>query len=412
MSDKINIVLISQYFPPEVAAGANRTFEHAKRWVNLGADVTVITCFPNYPTGNIPSKYKGLRYLVEEIEGINVIRTFTYATPNKGFFRRIIAYFSFMFSSIIQGYKKIGKANVIIASSPPYTVGLSGMILGKLKKVPFVFEVRDLWPESIIQLGQVKNKTLIKVLEYLELKMYKSAALIIGISNPFIDFISNKGIDRNKIKIINNGVNLDLFKPIAKDEKLIETLKLEKKVIVSYFGTFGLAQGLISVLESAKLLVEKDSLHFLFIGDGADREKLKEYKNLNNLNNVTILPPVQKNELIKYYSISDVLLVPLRNLSLFDSALPSKMFEIMAMAKPIIHTVDGEARILLENEDAGKYVKAENPEELAETILSISDNNEWLIKAGKNGRRLVEEKFNREILAKKYFKILYNNFLE
>ena len=164
MSDKINIVLISQYFPPEVAAGANRTFEHAKRWVNLGADVTVITCFPNYPTGNIPSKYKGLRYLVEEIEGINVIRTFTYATPNKGFFRRIIAYFSFMFSSIIQGYKKIGKANVIIASSPPYTVGLSGMILGKLKKVPFVFEVRDLWPESIIQLGQVKNKTLIKVL--------------------------------------------------------------------------------------------------------------------------------------------------------------------------------------------------------------------------------------------------------
>lgn len=412
MSDKINIVLISQYFPPEVAAGANRTFEHAKRWVNLGADVTVITCFPNYPTGNIPSKYKGLRYLVEEIEGINVIRTFTYATPNKGFFRRIIAYFSFMFSSIIQGYKKIGKANVIIASSPPYTVGLSGMILGKLKKVPFVFEVRDLWPESIIQLGQVKNKTLIKVLEYLELKMYKSAALIIGISNPFIDFISNKGIDRNKIKIINNGVNLDLFKPIAKDEKLIETLKLEKKFIVSYFGTFGLAQGLISVLESAKLLVEKDSLHFLFIGDGADREKLKEYKNLNNLNNVTILPPVQKNELIKYYSISDVLLVPLRNLSLFDSALPSKMFEIMAMAKPIIHTVDGEARILLENEDAGKYVKAENPEELAETILSISDNNEWLIKAGKNGRRLVEEKFNREILAKKYFKILYNNFLE
>ena len=412
MSKKLNIVLISQYFPPEVAAGANRTFEHAKKWVNLGADVTVITCFPNYPTGNIPSNYKGLKYFEEEIEGINIIRTFTYATPNKGFFRRIIAYFSFMFSSIIQGYKKIGKANVIIASSPPYTVGLSGMMLGKLKKVPFVFEVRDLWPESIIQLGQVKNKFLIKILEYLELKMYKSAALIIGISNPFIDFISRKGIERNKIKIINNGVNLDLFRPVAKDENLIQTLGLKKKFIVSYFGTFGLAQGLISVLKSAKLLVEKDSIHFLLIGDGADREKLKEYKNFNKLNNVTILPPVQKEELISYYSISDVLLVPLRNLPLFDSALPSKMFEIMAMAKPIIHTVDGEARILLKNEDAGKYVEAENPEELAETILSISDNTEWLNNAGKNGRRLVEEKFNREILAKDYFNILYNNFLE
>lgn len=402
----MKILIITQYFPPEVAAGANRTYEHAKHWIKLGAEVTVVTCFPNYPTGNIPEKYKGLKYLEEEIDGIKVIRTFTYATPNKGFFRRIIGYFSFMFSSVIQSYNKMGKQDVIIASSPPYTVGISGMVLGKLKKTPFIFEVRDLWPESIIQLGQVKNKILINILEYIELMMYRNASLIVGISDPFVDFISVKGIEKEKIKIIKNGVNLDLFQPKEVNTKLKNSLGLESKFVISYFGTFGLAQGLESIIRTADILKNNSEIHFLLIGDGADRDKLLALKNEFEISNVTILKPIPKAELVDYYSISDVMLVPLRNLSLFNSALPSKMFEIMAMGKPIIHTVDGEARKLLEREGAGKFVEAENFKKLASEIILIKNNSEWLFSASKSARKLVEEKFNRNNLAREYLNIL------
>jgi len=406
LNEKIKILLVTQYFPPEVAAGANRAFEHAKRWNQNGAEVTVITCFPNYPTGNIPEKYKGLKYFEEEVDGIKVIRTFTYATPNRGFFKRILAYFSFMFSSVIQSNNKIGKPDLVIASSPPYTVGISGMIIGKLKKIPFVFEVRDLWPESIIQLGQVKNKLLIKILEYIELMMYKNAALIVGISDPFVDFISSKGIEQGKIKIIKNGVNLELFKPKEKNVELKNSLHLNDKFVVSYFGTFGLSQGLETILRTAEILKDESNIHFLLIGNGADRGKLLALKNELKLDNVTILKPISKEELVDYYSISDLMLVPLRKLSLFDSALPSKMFEIMAMGKPIIHTVDGEARKLLERENVGKYVEAENYKELANTILAARNDHEWQTEASKNGRRLVEEKFNRNDLASVYLRIL------
>jgi len=311
-----------------------------------------------------------------------------------------------MFSSVIQSYNKIGKQDVIIASSPPYTVGISGMVLGKLKKTPFVFEVRDLWPESIIQLGQVKNKFLIKILEYIELMMYRSASLIIGISDPFVDFISAKGIEKEKIKIIKNGVNLDLFKPQELDLELKKSLGFESKFVVSYFGTFGLAQGLVTILETAERLKNNSDIQFLLIGNGADREKLLNFKDKFNLENVTILKPIPKEELVSYYSISDLMLVPLRNLTLFNSALPSKMFEIMAMGKPIVHTVDGEARRLLEKEGIGRYVEAENPAKLAETILSITSDSEWLSSAAVKGRNLVENKFNRDELASEYLRIL------
>jgi glycosyltransferase involved in cell wall biosynthesis len=410
LNKKLKILLVTQYFPPEVAAGANRAYEHAKRWVKLGAEVTVVTCFPNYPTGKIPDKYKGMKYFEEMIDGIKVLRTFTYATPNKGFFRRILAYFSFMFSSVIQSRNRIGEQDVIIASSPPYTVGISGMILGKLKKTPFVFEVRDLWPESIIQLGQVKNKFAIKILEYIELLMYKNASLIIGISDPFVKFISSKGISKEKIKIIKNGVNLNLFQPQKIDIELNNSLKFTDKFVISYFGTFGLAQGLESILRAAEILIDNTAIQFLFIGDGADREKLLYLKDTLNLQNITILNPIPKEELVKYYSISDILLVPLKKLKLFDSALPSKMFEIMAMGKPILHTVDGEARKLLDQGNAGIYVEAENATELSKVILEILQKKDWLKEASLNSRKLVKEKFNRDELAKNYLELLINNF--
>ena len=402
----MKILLLTKYFPPEPGAGSTRAYEHAKRWKNLGAEVTVITCFPHYPDGIIPEKYKGHSFYKEEIEGIKVLRTFTYAAPNKGKIKRSIGFFSFMFSSVIQGLLKSGKHDILIASSPPITVGVSGMILAMFKRIPFVFEVRDLWPESIVQLGQITNKFVIRILEFLEVMMYKRAAAIVGVSDPFVDIISGKGIAREKIKIIKNGVDLNLFIPQDYDSELAEKINVKGIFIVSYFGTFGLAHALDKVLLAAAKLKSEEKILFLFIGDGAEKEKLKKMQRDLSLTNVIFIPMIKKSELKSYYSISDLMLVPLRNLPLFDSALPSKLFEILAMKKPIIITVKGEAKKLVENAGAGKFAEPENPDDLADKILEAYKNPEWLIIAGEKGRAFVEQNFDRDKLASDYLTLL------
>jgi glycosyltransferase involved in cell wall biosynthesis len=409
MSHKIKILLITKYFPPEPGAGATRAYEHAKRWVMLGAGVTVLTCFPHYPDGVIPPKYKGHSYYEEELDGIKIIRTYTYATPNKGKIKRSIGFFSFMISSIIQGYFKFGRQDVIIASSPPITVGVSGLLLSRLRNIRFVFEVRDLWPESIVQLGQIKNKFIIKALEKLEKVLYHKADLIVGISEPFVDFISAKGIEKKKIFIVKNGVDLKLFEPVPDDNNLRERLNLKGKFIVSYFGTFGLSHALDKVLLAAKILLNKNnSIHFLLIGDGEERNKLIKMKDELKLENVTILKTVTKEELKKFYSISDLMLVTLRDLKLFNSALPSKMFEIMAMGKPILHTVDGVMRKMLEENKIGIFAEPENPKALVDAIKNLFSQLNTLKEMGERGRNFVEKYFDRDKLAKEYLNYLMN----
>ncbi len=402
----MNILLLTKYFPPEPGAGSTRAYEHARRWVKSGANVTVLTCFPHYPNGIIPEKYKGMNYLEENIEGIKVIRTYTYATANKGKVKRSIGFISFMFSSVIQGASKIGKQDIIVASSPPITVGVSALALSKIKKIPYVFEARDLWPESIVQLGQITNKFIIGLLEKLEILLYKNSSFIVGISDPFVKIIASKGIPAAKIKIIKNGVDINFFSPIPKDENLQSELNLKDKFIVSYFGTFGLSHSLDKVLLAAEKIKDKKEIHFLLIGDGAEREKLIEMKSELQLTNVTILPSVTREQLKNYYSISDLMLVTLRGLDLFSSALPSKMFEIMAMGKPILHTVDGVARELLDKEEIGKFVEPENSDKMANAILELYKNHSWLVNAGNKARNFVIENFNRDLLAQNYLREL------
>ncbi len=402
----MKILLLTKYFPPEPGAGSTRAYEHAKYWTELGADVTVLTCFPHYPDGIIPDEYKGYSYLEEEINGIKVVRTFTYATANKGKVRRSLGFFSFMLSSVIQGFLRLKKFDVIIATSPPITVGISGMLLSMLKKIPFVFEVRDLWPDSIVQLGEIKNRTIIKSLEFFEILMYKYALLVVCVSDAFIDIVHSKGIPLEKIKIFKNGVDLSLFNPSDFDIDLAEQLKLKNKFVVGYFGTFGLAHALDKVLLAARNLQNNEKIHFLLIGDGAESEKLKKIKEEFNLENVTILPMIKKEELRRYYSIADVMLVPLKNIPIFESVLPSKIFEIMAMKKPIILSVKGEAKKLVEQAGAGKFAEPENPNDLAEKITEAFENPEWIKQAGENGRSFVEKYFNRKKIAKDYLDLL------
>ena len=404
----MKIILLTQYFPPEPGAGSNRAFENAKIWSDLGAKVTILTGFPHYPTGIIHPSYHNLKFLEENIDDIRVIRTFTISAPNKGFFKRVLSYTSFMFASIIQGIKSVGNQDVIIATSPPFFVAISGYIISRVKKIPFVFEVRDLWPESIVQLGQIKNKVIIKTLEFLEIFLYKKATHIISVTNSYIPIIVKKEINNKKITVIKNGVNLALFKPQRKNINLSQKFDLQNKFVIGYFGTLGISHAIDKVLNAAKLVSNNKDIHFLIIGDGAEKGNLLELKEKLNLTNVTFIKTINKTKLNDYYSIVNLMLVSLKNIPLFKTVIPSKMFEIMAMEKPFIITVDGEARKMVEEAKAGVFCPPEDPEKLALTIEKLMNQKEVLKQYGKNGRKYVEENFDRNKLAKEYLDLLVN----
>ncbi len=406
LKKKPKIILLTEYFPPEIGAGSTRAYEHAKRWVESGANVRVITCMPHYPSGVIPEKYMGKNFYKEEIDGIEVIRTYTFAAASKGFVLRSLAYFAFMISSIVQGSFYVKSFDYIIATSPPFSIGISGLILSKIKRIPLVLEVRDIWPESLIQLGQIKNKLLIKFLEWIEKIIYSNAKHIISVTDSYCSLISAKGIDKSKISIVKNGVDLDFFTPIEKDLELKGKLNISGKKIVSYFGNFGISQPIDKIIEVANILKKETSITFLIIGDGERKEQIHEMIGKFELNNVVIINSVKKNELIKYYSISDLMLVPLKKINIFLSVIPSKIFEIMAMQKPILLSVDGEARKLIEEAGAGIYSDLEKLEKFADDLSRVINDPVRLNKMAQNGREFVELNFDRNMLANKLLKII------
>jgi len=391
----LRILYVSQYFPPEMGAPSARVFELSRRWVKNGDKVTVLTGFPNHPTGIIPAEYRGYRFLEEEKEGIRVVRTYIFAAPNKGFFKRVLSYVSFMCSAIVQGTRKVGKQDLLIATSPQFFVGIAGLIISRLKGVPFVFEVRDLWPESIVQLGQLKNKTIIRFLEWIEMTLYRKAAHIVGVADSTVKILTERGVPAEKISIIKNGVDLELFTMRSDTEALKRKHGYQGKFIVSYIGTHGLSHALDKVLDAAELLRNEREILFLLVGEGAEKEHLKRKAASLNLKNVEFLDQIGKKQLPEYYALSDIVLVTLRDLPLFRSVIPSKIFEIMAMGRPIIISVDGESRKLVEQAQAGIFCQPENPQEMKEKILYLKTRPAQRLELGRNGRRFVEEHFDR-----------------
>lgn len=406
MKNKIRILYLSQYFPPEMGAPSARVYELARRWVQAGAKVTVLTGFPNHPTGEIPESYRGYRFLEEEKDGIRIVRTYIYAAPNKGFFIRILTYLSFMFSSILQGTRKTGEQDIVIATSPQFFVGIAGYIISRLKGIPFIFEVRDLWPESIVQLGELKNKLIIRFLEWIEMFLYRKSTHIVGVADSTVDILTKRGVPQSKISIIKNGVDLQLFINKNRQDELKLKFKLDGKFVISYIGTHGLSHSLDKVIETAHLMRSNEKVIFLLVGEGAEKEKLKAEANQFNLQNVIFSDQINKEELPAYYELSDVVLVTLRKLPLFKHVIPSKIFEIMAMNRPIIISVDGEARKLVEDARAGVFSEPEKPTALKEKIEYLLANPEIRLELGKNGRDYVNKKFNRNVLADSYFALI------
>ncbi len=400
----MNILYISQYFKPEMGAPAARVSELSKYWVKFGNNVTVITGMPNHPNGIIHPTYKWEYFKEEKKHGIRVLRVFLYVTPNKGVFKRIISFFSFMITSLIVGLL-MQRTGVVIATSPQLFVGLSGYVIAKMKKKPFVFEVRDIWPQSAIELGVLKNKYIIKMMEKLEKFLYEKSDLIIVAVESMKGIIANKGIDEKKIKFIPNGIDKNRFSNIKKTNYIKSKIKNKDAFIIGYIGTMGLAHKLEILLESAKHFQDKN-VYFVLIGDGADKEHLENIKKRENIKNVLILDKVLPEEVPGIMQEIDMGFVHLRDIPLMKDAVPSKIYEFMAAGKPILAGVSGIAKDFIEKQNIGVVFQPENTDSLIKTIENILKNKEQLNKMGENGKRIAFEKFSRENLAKKYIKYI------
>ncbi|MEE9905291.1 MAG: glycosyltransferase family 4 protein [Chlorobium sp.] len=391
----MKVLFLTDNFPPEVNAPATRTYEHCREWVKQGVEVTVITCAPNFPQGNVYEGYRNRLLQKEEMDGIKVVRVWSYITANEGFLKRTIDYISFGVSSFFVGL--FYDADVIVATSPQFFTAMSGRNLAWVKRKHWVMEVRDLWPASIKHVGGMDDNAAIRYLEWEEMRCYRQAAGIVMVTDSFVRVITERGIEREKCAVVKNGANLELFRPRVKSCELLASLGLEGKFIVGYIGTHGMAHKLDFIVRCATK-VQNPDIHFLFIGDGAEKKNVMELAALVGCSNVTFLDSVSKDLIADYLSVTDVALVPLRKTDLFTTVIPSKIFETASMQKPLLLGVDGEARELVESYGAGLFFEPENESDFLEKLDLLYNDKSVYQQCQEGGARLAKA-FDRKRLA-------------
>ena len=407
MASSKHILFLTHYFPPESNAPAARVYEMAKCWIQDGQQVTIITGVPNVPNGIVYEGYRNRLYQKETIDGINVIRVWTYIAANKGTLRRIMNYLSYMFSSVLAGLF-VKSPDIVIATSPQFFCGWAGLILSKLRRRRFILEIRDIWPDSIIAVGTHMPGFLIKMLEILELKMYKEADTIVTVGEGYKGQLIAKKVPAGKIEVVTNGADTTIFKPSPKDQAIVSKYNLKDKFVCSYVGTIGMACGLDIVINAAeKLKYQSNSkITFLLVGDGARRHELEELAKKKKLDNVIFTGRFPKEDVPGILSVSDVNLIHLIKKELFKSVLPSKIFEAAAMKNPIIIGVQGYAADFVSTIEAGICIEPENTDELLDALEKISSNKELSEQMGQKGYENVTRYYTRGILAKKYLGII------
>ncbi|MFW6147951.1 MAG: glycosyltransferase family 4 protein [Thermodesulfobacteriota bacterium] len=382
-------------FPPELNAPASRTFEHCREWVRAGEQVTVITCAPNFPQGRLYPGYRNSLVQREIREGIHVIRVWTYITANEGFARRIIDYLSFAFSSTMAAM--FLEADVVLTTSPQFFTNFGGAGVRMLKRKPWVFELRDLWPESIRAVGAMQENWMLRPLESLELFFYHKANGIVALTEAFKQNLIARGIPGEKIKVIPNSADRNLFYPREKDAALLQDLGLWEKFVVGYIGTHGMAHGLDFIVRAAAR-VKDPSIHFLFVGDGSEKSQVASLARSMGLSNVTFLDPIPKEEVPHVFSVCNATLVPLKRRETFKTVLPSKIFEASAMQKPILLGVDGQARFLVERYGAGLFFEPENEEHFLQVLKKLRNDQKCYQSLVEGCNRLAGD-FSRSKLA-------------
>jgi glycosyltransferase involved in cell wall biosynthesis len=392
----LHILFLSHYFPPEVNAPATRTYEHCRRWVAAGHRVTVITCAPNCPTGVVAAGYKNALLSREWVDGIRVLRVWTWLSPNKGFLGRTINYLSYMLCATICALG-VRKVDAIVATSPQFFCGWAGVLCRWLLRRPLLLEIRDIWPESIVTVGAMKRSPVMRVLEVLERWMYATARQIVTVGDGYRDQLIRRGAPEEKIAVVPNGVDVSQFVPQPRSRPLRARWRGEGRFVCAYIGTVGMAHGLDVIVRAARKLKQAggDDVVFWIVGDGAERGRLESECRAEGLDQVVFTGLVPKSQIAEVIASCDACLVHLRKTELFETVIPSKIFEIMAMNVPIVMGVRGQAQRIVLTGQAGVAMTPEDEESLLAAIETVARDRASFSR----GRDYVARHFDRDVLA-------------
>ena len=395
----MHILFLTDNFPPEGNAPATRTYEHAREWVKLGHKVTIITGAPNFPEGKVFDGFSNSWYSKSILDGIEVRRVKTYITANEGFAKRILDFMSFMVTSFFAGLF-VKKPDVIIGTSPQFFTAISAWALSAVRFKPFVFELRDIWPASITAVGAMGRSLPIRVLEKIEMFLYRRADKIISVTHSFKSELIERGVDGKKIDVVLNGVDLSKYEPAHnKDRVFAEQYDLADKFVVGYVGTHGLAHSLDKIVEAAELLTDLKDVRVLFAGGGAAKADVEKLVKDKQLLNVVLIPRQQKELMPQLWSLCDISLISLKDTDLFKTVIPSKIFESMGMGLPMVMTSPiGEATNILEASDSGVIVNPESPQEVARVIRELYIDRSRLEKLAINSGNAAKS-YDRKKLA-------------
>lgn len=396
----MRILFFTDNFPPESNAPASRTYEHALRWVRAGHTVQVVTCVPNFPAGKVFPGFRNRLVQRETMDGIEVVRVWSFITSNSGFALRIVDYLSFMvMAALVAPF--LQRPDVVVGTSPQFFTLPAAWFAAKIKRVPWALELRDLWPESVKTVGAMNDSLLIRLAERLEMFLYRSADRIVTVTHAFKRILVSRGINQRKIEVVTNGVDLSRYAPQPRDAALAAELAIEGKLVGGYVGTHGMAHGLDTLLEAADIARADPALAdliILFVGDGALRGALEASAAERGLPNVRFIGPVPKQDIVRYWSLLDFSIVHLKADPLFTTVIPSKIFECMGMGIPILLGVEGESREIVEGTGGGVGFSPGDAQDLVRRMHEIAVDPDWLACTAKRAREGAPQ-FDRDALA-------------
>ena len=402
----MRILFLSHYFPPEVNAPANRTYEHCRRWAAAGHEVHVVTCVPSHPRGVPFVGYRRGWYEREIVDGVHVHRVWTYLAPNCGVVRRTLNYLSFVPGAVWRALR-LGRFDVIVATSPQFFCAVAGWVAGFLKRTPWIFELRDLWPDFLHAVGALRTGPLLRFWQRFELHLYRSASAIVCVSRPYMEKLVQRGIAAEKLRFVPNGVDVDEWMLLDREAARAALRIGAGDLVVSYVGTVGLAHGLGLLLDAAsRVRSQYPRVRFLVVGDGAEREALEQHAVASGLDNVRFLGLVPHSRARQIITASDVAVVLLRGFPVFKTAVPSKMFEAMAAAVPILLGVDGEARRILEAAGAGFFCPPGDLDGFVVGLEKLMADEDLRWRMGRAGRSFVAREFSRDVCAREFLTAL------
>ena len=401
----MKILFLTENYPPETNAAANRVHERAKFWADWGHEVTVITCAPNFPKGQLHEGHANKWYQTGMMDGIRVVRVKTFISANEGIVLRMLDFLSFMVTGFVASlFQK--RPDVVVATSPQFFTAVAGWAVGLCRRRPFVFELGDIWPASIIAVGAMEPSLMIRILERLELFLYRRSAAIVALTPKFKENLVSRGIDGDKISIVINGVDIERFRKTPRDDALAAAWGLKDKFVIGYIGTHGMAHGLSNVLEAAARLRDNDRVRFLFVGDGAERDDLIRLSGEKGLDNVLFIPSQPREKVPAIWSVCDVALVHLRDSVVFSEVIPSKIFEAMAMGLPtLLVAPKGVASDIVLSTRSGVWVAAEQPDRLAHVAARLAEKQRLLEMLGRNGSA-ASGRFSRRRQAEEMIRVL------